>query len=200
MLNARADLITLHNQPHRTYHNMNHINHCLAKFHEFKQHNTLTTYESDVIKNAIWFHDSVYNPYITDGKNEEDSAWLMRETLGRDIRFHIDDISVAILATKSHDIDQTPVPSITTQVMLDVDLCGFAESFETVLKNAKNIRKEYDWVDTKTFIENNVKFLNKLLARKRIYYTDYFYEKNERIARENIVSQIKWIEKYKFAV
>ena len=52
-------------EPHRHYHNLNHIGFLLRKFDE-------TGEKSEEIEMAIWYHDAIYDPKA--GDNEAQSA------------------------------------------------------------------------------------------------------------------------------
>ena len=65
---AFDDLLTHYSEPHRAYHDANHIDECLAEFDSAKSE----ALNPNSVEFAIWFHDVIYNPRATD--NEEQSA------------------------------------------------------------------------------------------------------------------------------
>ena len=68
-----ARLVQLYCEPHRHYHTLAHIHHCL---HEFNQAASLMDHP-DAVAMALWFHDAIYVPGAMD--NERRSAGLFRE-------------------------------------------------------------------------------------------------------------------------
>jgi predicted metal-dependent HD superfamily phosphohydrolase len=68
-----ARLVQLYCEPHRHYHTLAHIRHCLR---EFDQAASLMDHP-DAVAMALWFHDAIYVPGAMD--NERRSAGLFRE-------------------------------------------------------------------------------------------------------------------------
>lgn len=188
-------LSTLYAQSHRHYHNIDHINYCLGKLEEIKKESDcefLTNEIYDIVERAIWWHDAVYNPFSSN--NEETSSLLFSDyfsNLEEISLYKFNEINAAILATAHHIKDQTNL-SYATQIVLDIDLAGLGDSF-FFKKNSLAIRKEFHHIDDKTFMDSRRFFLETLLKRKHIYYTDYFYEKYEIAARVNISKELDFV-------
>ena len=72
-----AQLSDRYAEPHRAYHNLDHIAHCLRAFDD-AAHLALSP---DAIEMAIWFHDVIYNAPDTTG-NEAKSVELYSELAG----------------------------------------------------------------------------------------------------------------------
>jgi predicted metal-dependent HD superfamily phosphohydrolase len=72
--------------------------------------------------------------------------------------------------------------------MLDIDMAGFGRQYSEVAKDSEKIFLEYEALGLPRLqmLRNRIEFLTKLLQKDRIYYTEYFHEKYETIARENI--------------
>jgi predicted metal-dependent HD superfamily phosphohydrolase len=68
---TRDDLIAAYAASNRHYHNLAHIEDCLA---QLAQVNGLSAAEREILTEAIWWHDVVYDPTRSD--NEELSAQL----------------------------------------------------------------------------------------------------------------------------
>ena len=68
-----AALTTLYNEPQRHYHNLSHIQYCLAQYEEYCI--DTKTKENQIVINAIWWHDAVYNPY---SKNNEKNRIIIK--------------------------------------------------------------------------------------------------------------------------
>src|SRR5687768_6653671 len=69
------ELSRRYTESHRHYHNVQHIEECLA---EFAPASSQATHPL-VLEFAIWFHDAVYDPRRSD--NEEESATLALKCL-----------------------------------------------------------------------------------------------------------------------
>lgn len=120
-----------------------------------------------------------------------------------------DKINNIILATKHHSLDQfdlsqhhpdarkinlNPLYADEIKLFLDIDMLVFSKKFEDYLSDVAKLRLEFILFDDKQWKKGRLEFLKKLSQRKRIYYNDSFYQKYEKIARENIVKEIAMIE------
>lgn len=184
-----AELSTLYTQPHRKYHNINHINDCLVELHSV--HNLLNFREYLIVERAIWYHDAVYNPYSK--TNEADSAALI-EYGGNFDYAAAQETQEVVLATASHLTTHENL-SLVTQVMLDIDLSGFGKNRMIYAQNSMNIRHEYYNTSIVDFIEGRGKFLVTIAKRPTLYYTEYFYNKYHKISQENLKWELEAIDK-----
>ncbi len=189
-LREMSMLSTLYAQPHRHYHNINHINDCLVELENFYV-DQFTYNDRMVVEKAIWYHDAVYNPYSKE--NEVQSANLLPPNpFGS-----VDKLAYrAILATAKHLTTQENLP-LATQVMLDIDLSGFGKPFEICWKHAENIRKEYYHTNDIDFFKGRIDFLTTISQRESLYYTDFFKEKYHEQSRRNLEQEL---EKTKFQI
>src|SRR5688572_26821269 len=73
--NLYARLMAAYGEPHRHYHNLQHISDCLAEFDRARHF----VREPEAVEMALWFHDAVYDPKAPD--NEERSADLAEACL-----------------------------------------------------------------------------------------------------------------------
>ncbi len=117
-------------------------------------------------------------------------------------------ISNLILTSKFHSIDQIHFINgkeilnenlnidfiEEIKLFLDLDMFVFAEDYEKYKENEKNIRLEFSLYNDEEWYSGRLIFLGRLNKRKRIFYTEYFYEKFENIARENIKRDMLSIE------
>ena len=190
---TQAALTTLLTQPHRHYHNINHVNDCLVELENYPFEKKMFNLIDDItnVTHAIWFHDAIYNPYSAHGINETQSACLYDEYCNpnNDIVYH------AILATANHIVDQTNL-KLATQILLDIDLAGFGQPKEIYDINTDNIRKEYYKTSFEDFCAGRLNFFKKLQKRSSLYYTDYFKEKYHDISQENIKNDIQVLKEY----
>lgn len=189
-LSVRADLTVLYNEPHRHYHNMAHIQHCLRELEAFAQSPEGWRLEASGLVDfaqvewAIWFHDSVYDPQSK--MNEENSADLltMAASTGGISR---NPARRLVLATKHSD---QPLVNLDENVMVDIDLAILGQDESTYLAYAHNIRREYSFVPWNVYREARKLILQGFLNRARIYSTDYFHSKYEQQARANLTMEL----------
>jgi predicted metal-dependent HD superfamily phosphohydrolase len=179
---ARAEcfdqLYAAYKGPDRFYHGIGHIRECLAELDSARE----LARDPRAIELAIWFHDVVYDGRRTD--NEERSAEMARKCLG--------DLGVAdglreevrqlILYTRH---DREP-PDLDGKIMVDIDLASLGRPAEVFDENTRLIRREYPHVADADFARGRRDMLGRFLARPRIYHTDFFRDRYEAKARENL--------------
>jgi predicted metal-dependent HD superfamily phosphohydrolase len=136
-------LVSLYGQVHRHYHNLHHINECLAEFDTIRH----LADQPVAVELAIWFHDAEYDTRAQD--NEERSAQLAKQHLvevggSSDL---CNSVTSLILATKAHDASgHTDAP-----LLIDVDLSTLGQPEERFGEYEIQIRREYDWVPEQIF-------------------------------------------------
>ncbi|NAS29920.1 hypothetical protein GTQ40_02950 [Flavobacteriaceae bacterium R38] len=167
----------------RHYHTLQHLDNLFVQLTDVKRE--IENWE--VILFTLFYHDIVYNSTISD--NEEKSAELAEKRM-KQIRISNDKIVLCkkqILATKSHikSIDSD------TNYFTDADLSILGQSWETYSLYYKNIRKEYSIYPTLVYNPGRKKILKHFLSVDRIFKTDFFYNKFEIQAKQNIEKEIK---------
>ena len=166
------DLTRRYCEPHRHYHTIEHIANMLHLGRD------LDLTDDQVY--AIWYHDAIYDSRSE--TNEEDSADVAVQAL-RSIGWNDPSIQVVrqiVLDTKSHE------PTIPqSDIVIDLDMSSIAAPWPEYERNRENIRKEYDWVPDDEFIDGTREFLQTLLDRDRVFYTDWGAALEPR-ARENM--------------
>lgn len=203
-------LRSMYGEEGRTYHGMNHIKYLLTKAREyFSQDYDSTLW--NLVQHAIWWHDAWYSVFERPGRNEMESAALFSElhTQGKftlDVPGMSEDeaaghVYIAILTTSRHledinfkdELFGSEIGRKVAMLMMDVDLAGFAEELDMVKHNSELVLQEYTPLakSRETLLEGRISFLSKLLERKRIFYTDYFYNKYEQKARFNLQDSIE---------
>jgi predicted metal-dependent HD superfamily phosphohydrolase len=164
--------------PDRFYHGIGHIRECLAELdaaHEWAR-------DPRAIELAIWFHDVIYDGRRTD--NEERSAEQATQCLGKlgvaaALR---EEVRRLILYTR-HDREPGDADG---KIMVDIDLASLGRPAEVFDENTRLIRKEYPHVADADFARGRRDMLGRFLARRRIYYTDFFHDRYEAKARDNL--------------
>lgn len=169
----------------RYYHTLQHLDNLLAQLTEVK--GEIQNWETILF--TLYYHDIIYNSLKSD--NEEKSAELAEERM-KQISVSNDTIEFCknqILATKSH----IKSADSDTNYFTDADLSVLGQSWETYTLYYKNVRKEYSIYPDFVYNPGRKKVLNHFLAMDRIYKTDFFYKKFERVSRENILNEIKYL-------
>lgn len=182
------DLVARYSEPHRAYHTIAHIQHCL---NEFKKVRNLIA-NPDAAELALWYHDVIYNTRAKD--NEEKSAALatamiksasLPNTLGQLV-------AECIMATKHTVVPANP----DIQFLVDIDLSGLGQPKSKFDKNTRQIRKEYEWVPEDAFAAGRSAILQSFLNRPNIYATQFFRDKYETRARQNIARSLAQLSRH----
>lgn len=175
-------LVAAHAEPHRHYHNLEHVTEVL------KVAGRLAKFADDptAVQLAAWFHDAVYDPTARD--NEARSAELARECLEQmGIGGEAEWVSELILATAHGDT----LGDADTDVLLDADLAILGAGEARYLRYADAIRREYAFVPEDEYRKGRVAVLEKFLARDRIYRTDVMHLEAEASARRNLRAEVE---------
>jgi len=171
-------LFKAYREPHRRYHTLAHIEHCLAMFEQCKS----LVASADALELAIWMHDVILEPGRRD--NEAVSAELYLD-LSADA--HSDEmrqlITRLIMATL-HDGDS--LADADSIYMVDIDLSSFALSWDGFLRDSLDLRAENPHLSDADYYRNQTGFQRMLLARPRFFLSDFFFERYEQQARSNL--------------
>jgi len=181
-----AKLKLCYDDPKRLYHNWFHIVACLNHLYEIKS--ILHQDDFHQLFLAILFHDSIYDISAKKWENEEKSALLSAQRL-EDLQLSpalISRVQELIMLTASHTIQTN---DDIGKYMIDIDLAILGQSWEFYQEYQKSIRHEYASVWEALYTEGRIKFLQSMLTR-RLFQTDYFYEKYELQAKENIQKEL----------
>ncbi|MDB6112607.1 MAG: hypothetical protein JWR69_4357 [Pedosphaera sp.] len=179
---ACAELLGRYAEPHRAYHDFKHIQDCLGEFGAASH----LAADKEAIEMAIWYHDAVYDSRAKD--NEEQSADLAEKagkTAGLPSMF-LARVRELILATKH----VTPPEDMDAALLVDVDLSILGQSAGKFDEYENQIRREYAWVENEAFRAGRSTILKSFLQRPSIYWTEFFREKYEKSARENLARSI----------
>ncbi len=177
------EMLTRHySESTRFYHTREHILECLQKFNLIKE----LLKSSDTVQMSIWFHDVIFDIKAND--NEEKSALFFSQIANNILTDDvIKQVSELIRSTKH----LTSKPDFDQAYLLDIDLGSFGSEQDKFFLDGENLRKEVPHLSDDEFTKKQIKFLQMLLNRKQIFFTDYFHDKYESIARTNINLQIQ---------
>jgi len=192
------EILKNYSQPNRFHHDLEHIVSMLDIIHliAFPYLAELTPTARKALVWAIWTHDIVYDTMLKVNKksksNEQRSIELMA-VLSKRLNLNqaiIDQATMYIKATEH----KLKLSNIGSQYIADVDLLILGQSHNRYKKYEQAIRKEYAWVPLKTYTQKRIEILQRFLDREHIYYTEYFREEYEKIARKNLQWSIKHLQ------
>ncbi len=166
----------------RYYHTLEHLQNLLLQLNEIKSE----ILNWNALLFTLFYHDIIYNVLKSD--NEEKSATLAEKRMKKIgvPQQTIEHCKLQILATKSH-LKST---DSDTNFFTDADLAILGQPWETYAKYIKNIRKEFSLYPSLVYIPGRQKVLKHFLAMNRIYKIDYFHNKFEKQANENLNREI----------
>lgn len=181
---AYTRLTKRYGEAHRGYHNLEHIEFCLAEFDRSRQYAA----NPMVVEMAIWFHDIIYDTHRHD--NEAQSAKLAGNELARlgCTDDFIQAVQRAIMATVHNGI--VPASQIDEQLICDIDLSGLGQEWWEFASDSCNIREEYSWVPEADFRRERAKILQIFHDRKPLYYLPYFQQRYETTAKCNLARAV----------
>lgn len=172
-----AQLLAHYQEPHRSYHNQDHLAQVLRDLP--------ATGSDPRLRLAAWFHDAVYEPGSPD--NERHSAELARSELSvrgmapESVDFIVD----AILATAEHRSDDRRFAPL-----LDADMATLAAPPGAYAAYVAAIRQEYGPVPADLFNAGRRAFIKELLDRPQIFLTDAGRDRFEAAARRNLSAEL----------
>lgn len=166
----------------RHYHTLQHLENLRQQLTAIKNH----IQNWNTVLFTLYYHDLVY--HSTQGDNEEKSAGLAEKRMNQILvpTEMIEHCKNQILATKSHSksVDSD------TNYFTDADLSILGQPWEAYSQYYKNVRKEYCVYTNLVYNAGRKKVLQHFLLMDRIFKTDYFYDKFENNARQNIQNEI----------
>ena len=178
-----ADLIKAYSGSRRHYHNLDHLLHILNSLAEVKEY--INCFPA--LQLCAWFHDYTYEPQALD--NEVQSAVYAERVLSKlGVKFDtVRLVQQIILSSRKHE----PLLEETDNLyFLDVDLAILGASTDKYLAYSQAIRQEFGKVSDLDYQSGRTKVLQQFLDRDNIYYTDYFGDRLEPQARENLQTEI----------
>jgi predicted metal-dependent HD superfamily phosphohydrolase len=169
-------------EPHRAYHTLRHIEHCLREFDAVRE----DARDPVSVEMALWYHDAIYDTRSRD--NEEQSAVLAERTavsagLPADFARRVGDlIRVSTHRKSAADPD--------SRLFADVDLAILGQPPDAFWEYERQVREEYAWVPEADFRSSRARILEAFLERFFVYATPAFQEKYEKQARLNLTASL----------
>lgn len=179
-------LIQAYSEPQRHYHTTRHIYSMLQCFEQNKSRIS----EPMVIELAIYFHDWIYDPLAKD--NEIQSLGVFESfasemKLSDDLR---DKVCIFIKATIKHAIPEGNEHDEDLKLFLDFDLEVLSRNEAEYQEYSREIRQEYIHFSDIDYTNGRIKVLETFIERPNLYFSTFFREQKEDIARRNIKAEI----------
>jgi predicted metal-dependent HD superfamily phosphohydrolase len=175
----RDALIAAYTAPGRHYHDLAHIEDCLAALAAVDD---LSADERDILTEAIWWHDVVYDATRSD--NEELSAELAEQHVRADFR---PEVGRLIRLTKSH---QVQAGDRLGAILISIDLSILGAEPARYDAYAAAIRKEFAHVPDRDYRAGRSRVLSQFAARPAIFPDAAFAATYDRRARENLAREL----------
>ena len=170
-----APILAKWGAPHRHYHGLAHLRHCLAVY----DRNPL---RDDRVELALWFHDAVYDAQARDNEARS-AAWAAELAFAVGLQAAIiDAVNACILATRHRHEPASTAEALT----VDADLAILGETRVRFARYDAAIRAEYAWVAAEDYRIGRARVLRGFLERSRIFTTTWFHRRYERRARRNL--------------
>lgn len=176
-------LVEGYSQKHRKYHNVTHLEDCLAQLDGARH----LADEPDEVEIALWFHDAIYEPYASDNEvKSAEWAWAFLTEQGRSDEERAGRVRDHILATL-HD---GRAESNDSTLLVDIDLSILGADEDEYRRFEAAVREEYRWVPRFVYRKKRRAILESFLARQQIYVHDLFRQRLEERARGNLEAAI----------
>ncbi len=164
-------------EPHRHYHTLGHLNHCLRELDAAKDHLA----ELQATEMAIWFHDIIYHYGARD--NEILSAAYFREVAGPTMPApFIDRVCEFIVATQHAGAAKDAAIAF----VVDIDLSGFGLPWQGYLADSNALRMEAQSVSDDQYYQGKLRFLSELQSWPSLFQSPFFKNRLETAAQTNI--------------
>ena len=167
-------LLSMWNESHRSYHNLNHLNDLINQINENKS--KFSEKESDKLMLTALFHDIIYDP--SSDVNEERSAEFFIECRVDKTNLDVLEVKQMILDTKSHTSSNK-----LSETFNSYDMNVVERNFEELLEWENGISEEFSIYPEETYKEGRLKFLESLLDK---------YTHNT----ENLLKLIDYVKNY----
>jgi len=177
------ELIRVHSQRNRHYHNTHHVDACLRHLDEHAE----CADSAAEIELALWFHDAVYRPLLrhNERKSAEWATRFLRESEnGR--RPWANRVPRLIMATRHIREPKTRDQA----VIADIDLAILASDEATYAAFEKAVRREYRVVPYFLYRRKREKILRSFLDRPVIYHNETLRSLWESRARKNLATAL----------
>ena len=180
---AGADLLRRWGQPHRRYHDLEHLAEVLSAVDLLARH----TVDQPAVRLAAWFHDAVYDG--SPGQDEEASAVLAERVLGR-LGLPVGRTAAVgrlVRMTAAHSPDPSDPDAA---VLSDADLAVLAAAPARYRRYRLAVRAEYAHLTDQQFRSGREAVLRRIAGRRPIFSTSTGVARWEGAARANLAAEL----------
>lgn len=192
--NVRNMLVEVYDEPHRGYHNRQHLAEMFARIDLILAAEPALAIDRDAVLLAAWFHDAVYDTvHNVGGGNEERSATLAERELGT-VNMPpplIEEVVRLVRLTKTHDV---ATDDLNGQVLCDADLGILAADEQRYAEYTQGVRREYAHVGDEDFRQGRARILRDLLAMPALFNTSFAKQHWENSAHANVARELVELE------
>ncbi|MBR0899733.1 phosphohydrolase [Bradyrhizobium tropiciagri] len=176
---TRDELAAAYTAPGRHYHNLAHIEDCLAALARV---DGISTGEREILSDAIWWHDVVYDATRPD--NEELSAQLAERHVRAEIAHEVGRL---IRLTKTHDVQ---AGDRLGAILISIDLSILGAEPARYDAYAAAIRQEFIHVGDADYRAGRARVLRHFAERPVIFPDAGFAATYDRRARDNLAREL----------
>lgn len=169
-------------EPHRRYHTLLHLSHCLESLEFLSRGVGFTEVPREALL-AAWFHDAVYKGVA--GQDEEQSAELAHAHLGGTLGA---EVARLVLLTQDHSAEAGDVAG---ELLVDADLAILSSTPEKYNRYVHQVRNEYGHVGDADWAVGRSAVLRRFLGKKDIYRSGLAQDQWEGCARRNLTSELQ---------
>ena len=176
------EIETHYTSPGRHYHTLQHLENIFKELCEC--YDDISDWDTMLF--SLFYHDIIYNALKKD--NEEKSVDLAVKRLVK-INYHSHRIDLCyqeIMATKSH----TLIDNYDINLFTDADISILGYTWEKYEQYYKQVRKEYNIYPDFLYKPGRKKVLQYFLNMENIFKTEFFRNKYENTARNNIQKEL----------
>ncbi len=167
--------------PFRHYHNLSHLKNIFDHLEPVEDQ----VDNLDCLSFAVFYHDIIYKAIRSD--NERQSARFLEKSLGKTRFADIDHCKSQIEATKNHKLSEDP----DTNILLDLDLSILGARRQDYERYTTNVRQEFKIYPDFMYRRGRTKFLKTVLGKQTIFKTEFFIDRFESQARENLKRELE---------
>ena len=169
--NIFLSILEKYAEPHRYYHNLQHLSDLYLKLNTWK----VNSNEKKILVMAILFHDIIYDPKKFDNEELSNELFLKYFSQWSDCNR----VSKLILATKDHSIHKIGEDKLL-DIFLDLDLSILGSSSLEYKNYEKNIREEFNFVPDNIFDIKRKEIMKKLNIPYRTTEAQLLWGKNRK--------------------
>lgn len=185
------ELEARYQEPHRRYHTLVHIECVLRDSGWLANAVGLDNRSKSILVLAVCAHDVIYTGApVEDEQASADWATSRLTDAGVDVQA-TDQVSKAVLATISHEVDPL---DLLVACLLDADLAILGSPADVYDRYAKDVRGEYDRFDDATWKLGRSHVLEQMKKRSRLFLTEPGRERWESDARVNLDRELRSLE------